>query len=279
MTEKTIGIIGCGNMGSAIAGRLTDGYPVIVFDKDRDKTSGLEGIKSAKNIAGLLKEAQVIILAVKPQDYDAVLDEVKSGISCDRLLISIAAGISTQYLEKKLGQVKIIRVMPNMGITIGAGMTCLSKGKFAADEDLDFARGLFKRMGQAMCIEERMMNAATAVSGSGPAYVCEYLLSQSLGLDNTADKGREVFLNAFRDAAVGVGFSRQDAAFLVEKTFSATVNFLKIKRLAPEQLIRQVASKGGTTEAALAILHNGGSLEEAVRAALRRAEELSKKDS
>ncbi len=274
---QTIGIIGYGNMGSAIAERLKAGRAIIVFDKDKNKTSNLAGVKVAASAADLIKEAGIVILAVKPQDFDPALDEIK-GLPEDKLLISIAAGINTRYLEKKLGSARIIRVMPNIGIRIGAGLTCLSKGSLAKDEDLDSVKDLFDCMGRTMRIEERMMNAATAVSGSGPAYVCEYLRSQSLGLDNTAGQTKEDFLNGFQNAASGVGFSPQEAAFLARNIFSGTVNFLKVINLSPDQLIRQVASKGGTTEAALAVLHKGGSLGEAVKAALRRAEELSKKE-
>lgn len=277
MAEKTIGIIGYGNMGSAIAERLKDKYPVIVFDKDKAKAAVAGGIKVAQDIPALIRESGAVILAVKPQDIDFLLDEIK-GFSEEKLLISIIAGINSQYLEKKLGGLRIIRAMPNIGVRIGQGLTCLSKGALAQELDFDFAKELFNCMGRTMRIDERMMNAATAVSGSGPAYVCEYLRSQDLGLEDAAGQRKEDFLRDFQNAAAEAGFDPQQAVFLVENTFSATINFLKTMRISPEELIRQVASKGGTTEAALAVLHQGGLLAEAVKTALRRAEELSRKE-
>lgn len=168
--------------------------------------------------------------------------------------------------------------MPNIGVAIGEGLICLCKGQFAGDKDFDFAKDIFACSGKTLSIPEKMMDAATAVSGSGPAYVCEYLEAASSRMDNSACLNKEDFLHNFRKAAESLGFSPQEAVFLVSNTFSMTVNLLKDTGLTPVQLKGRVASRGGTTEAALAVLHDGGSLAEAARAALRRAEELSKKE-
>lgn len=275
--EKRIGIIGFGNMGSAIAERLKSDYQIVVFDKDGNKTKNLLDINVADNVINLVNKVDGLILAVKPQDFDTVLDEIKGYIK-DRLIISIAAGITTEYIEKSLGIVRVIKAMPNINVKIGLGVTCLSKGRFASGQDLDFAENLFDYMGETLRIEEGLMNAATAISGSGPAYICDYIESKSLDPNNISAKLAQVFLNDFQRAAVSVGFSPEEAQVLVNTTFSGTINFLKKTNISPQELKKQVTSKGGTTEAALEVLHRRGSLEEAAKAAKSRAEELSKKE-
>jgi len=263
---KNIGIIGFGNMGSSIAERLKTNYQIVVFDKDKDKTKNLEGIEAADNTIDLLKQIETVILAVKPQDFDSVLNEIKD-YTKGKLIISIAAGITTDYVEKILGIARVIRGMPNLPARIGEGITCISKGKFTTEEDFDFAENLFAYLGKTLRTQEAMMNAATAISGSGPAYVCNYLESK---------KEKEKFLNDFQSAAETIGFNTEQAALLVNTTFSGTIEFLRKTKLAPSELKKQVASKGGATEVALEILEAGGTLEEAIKAAKERAGELSK---
>lgn len=265
---KTIGIIGYGNMGSAIAERIRSKYPIWVFDKDGNKTKNLSSINIAENVVALLNRVDTVVLAVKPQDFDSVLNEIKDNVD-GKLIISIAAGITTKYIENRLCKVRVIRVMPNLPAGIGEGMICLSKGKTATEEDLNFIKQLFKVLGKTLILNEDMMNAATAVSGSGPAYVCEYLES---------GQKKELFFDNFQKAARAIGFNEEDAKLLAETTFTGTLEFLKKTKVSPSQLKKQVASKGGTTEAALEVLHKGGSLEEAVKAAEKRAEGLSRKE-
>lgn len=266
--KKSVGIIGFGNMGSAIAERLKSKYQICIFDKDKGKTKNVSGIKVVADSIDLVKAVDAVILAVKPQDFDDILKEIKD-YSREKLIISIAAGITTTYIEKHLGEVKVIRAMPNLPAKIGKGMICLCKGKFTDKEDLNFSEKLFSYLGKALILNEDKMDAATAVSGSGPAYVCDYLES---------GQKKQVFLNDFQEAAKGIGFSAEEAALLVNTNFCGTIGFLRGTKLSPSELKKQVASKGGTTEAALEILHRGGSLQEAVKAALKRAQELSKKE-
>jgi len=260
---KKIGIIGYGNMGSAIAERIKSAYDVVVFDKDINKTRNLSGIRIAMDIISLVKRVDVMVLAVKPQDFDTLLKEIKD-YAKDKLVISIAAGITTSYIETRLQKARVVRAMPNLPAKIGKGMICLCKGKFTDGEDLNFTNKLFSLLGKTLIIEENLMNACTAISGSGPVYVCNYLEAE-----------KEGFSNDFQKAAKSVGFNAKQSAFLVNTTFSGTVEFLKETKISPSELKRQVASKGGTTEAALEVLHNGGSLVDAVKAAVKRARELS----
>jgi len=271
--RKAIGIIGFGNMGSAIAEQLKDDYQVYVFDKDKNKTEGLSGIKIAETCRDLVKKVDAVILAIKPQDFEGLLVDIKDYLSADSLAISIAAGITTAYIEKYLGSVRVIRVMPNILLKIGRAVTCLSKGEFATDQDLEFTENLFGYMGETLTIKEEMMNAATAVSGSGPAYICYYIEAGLLDPNNIPEQRKQAFLAKFKKAAQTIGFNQEEASFLVNNTFNSTINFLKKTKVSAKELKKQVASKGGTTEAALEILKKGGSLEEAVEAARKRAQE------
>lgn len=274
-----IGIIGFGNMGRAIAERIKANLrknKVLIYDKDTKKTeSSAGGIIIADNIKDLLDNVATVILAVKPQDFDAVLNEIKAFVK-DKIIISIAAGITTGYIEKVLGEVCVIRAMPNLPAKIGRGMIGLCSGRFDRQGFLAMAEDLFYMLGQVIIVEEEKMNAITAVSGSGPAYVCYFLEKEASDINHIPWPKKHSFLREFSKAAEGVGFDRKTAASLVKGTFSGTVRYLKKSKTSPAELKKQVTSKGGTTEAALEVLYNGGALAEAVKAAAVRAGELSK---
>jgi pyrroline-5-carboxylate reductase len=271
--RKRIGIIGFGNMGSAIAERIKDKYEVAVFDKDKKKTKALENIVVAPDVADLTINADVVILAVKPQDFDAVLKEIKDGVR-DKLTISIAAGMSTAFIGKILGKTRVIRAMPNLPAKIGKGITCLCKGRFTDSEDLEFAERLFKKIGKTLIIDEGMMDAATAVSGSGPGF-WSYMVENKPKRD-WKEYSKKNLIPEFSSAAMGVGFNTKQARFLAENTVWASMDTVNAWRIKPEEFKKLVASKGGTTEAGLEELQRGGNLINAVKAAVKRAKELSK---
>lgn len=273
--KNKIGIIGCGNMGSAIIERIKFKYELSVFDKDKSKTDKSNGVCVSYNVEDLVNHSDVVILAVKPQDYPTVVRELKSCIDYQSI-ISIAAGISTEYIEKGLGKIRVVRVMPNLPIKVGKGMICLCKGRYANQKDLDFAKELFGYMGQILVLEENLMNAATAVSGSGPGFF--YNSIQDKSQPEWGKYTHDVFVPEFSRAARSVGFTGEQAMVLATVTAEGSLALLKETGLSPEVLCMQVTSKGGTTEAGIGVLHKGGSLEEAVKAALKRAEELSKKE-
>jgi len=271
MSQKTIGIIGFGNMGSAIAARAKNLFEIIVFDKDKSKTAGCSGIKVADTISGLVDESDAMILAVKPQDIDSILGEIKRCLK-GQLIITIAAGISTQYIEGRLDKARVIRVMPNLPAQIGQGVSGLYKGKYCNEQDLDLAWQLLSCVGMVVPFDdEKMIDAVTAVSGSGPAYFCYYIKDKA-----NAESQKNEFVKQLTGAAISIGFDKILAAGLSEKTAEGTLALLIEKNLSCEELIKNVTSKGGTTEAALNVLNKGGSLEDAVKAALKRARELSK---
>ncbi|MFA5063501.1 MAG: pyrroline-5-carboxylate reductase [Candidatus Omnitrophota bacterium] len=277
-TRKNIGVAGYGTMGQVIGQSLVlqEGeFNIYVFDKDKNKLDVPSDINVAKGIKDLVEKTDTVILAVKPQDFDRVLKEIK-GRAGNKLIISIAAGISTKHIEKLLGAVRVIRVMPNIGAKIGESVSCLCKGAFATDEDLELTQELFNCLGSTRIIDESMMNAATAISGSGPAYVFYFAENNSLDPENIPEHARHDMMRRLEKAAEELGFSTEDAAFLAANTVSASINLLHKTKLPAPELRKQVTSKGGTTEAALEILVKGGTWTDAAVAALKRAEKLAK---
>jgi len=270
--KESIGIIGYGNMGSAIGERLKPQFRVWAFDKDKSKTGGLRGIKIAVDILSLINAVSAAILSVKPQDFDEVLKGISSAIDA-KLVISIAAGISTAYIENRLGQVRVIRAMPNLPAKVGRGMSCLCRGSFASGGDLDIAKKLFDNLGETMPVEEPLMNAVTAVSGSGPGYF--YYLLQDKPEKDWDNFAKNEFIPALTASAQGIGFSPRQARILADSTTEGSIALLRETGLSPSVLCKQVTSKGGTTEAGLKVLKSIQCLEASVKAALRRAEELS----
>lgn len=275
---KSIGIIGYGHMGSSIAHRLQGEYVVHVFDTDIHKTKGISDVKVAKTIAELLKEAEILIIAVKPQDYLKAMQEIKAFLVRDKLIISIAAGVNTSYIEKHLGRVRLVRAMPNIALRIGAGMTCIAKGAFATKEDFDFVEQLFNHMGETIRINEELMDGATAVSGSGPGFFYWFLEKEKITSHNIPDNLKNDFKDRLAKAAREIGFDVHQAMILANGTVAGSSALLSESGLTPQDLRKKVTSKGGTTEAGLAVLNRGGSLEEAVKAALKRAKELIKEE-
>ncbi len=275
--RKPVGIIGFGNMGASFSGRLKGVYPVVVFDKDRKKTKALRPENKAKSLKSLLLKSDTIILAVKPQDFFSLLKKIKF-LSKDKLIISIAAGISTKYIEKHLGKVRVIRVMPNLPAKIGKGISCLCQGRFSTPRDLCCAENIFRNFGRTLVLKEKMLDAATAVSGSGPGYFYYFLEAKKIAGRKIPAGLIKSFKKTFKKAAQAVGFSKLQAAILVEVTVEGSAAVLRSSKLGASQLKEQVASKGGTTCAALKVLARGGSLKQAVKAALKRAKELSKNE-
>ncbi|MFC1703651.1 pyrroline-5-carboxylate reductase family protein [Candidatus Omnitrophota bacterium] len=273
---NNVGILGFGNMGRAISESIKNNYGVFAFDKEKDKTRNVSGVKIALDVETLVAESEAIILAVKPQDFDDLLAILKNAKQIDKkLIISIAAGITTTYIGTYLGSARVVRVMPNLPIKVNKGISCICKGAQATDDDLDFTKGIFANLGETLALDEAMMDAATAISGSGPGYFCEVVKDK-----NNAEIKQyaiEVFIPQLVEAAGSVGFDPKQASLLAETTTHGTIALLNQERLSAEELKQRVASKGGTTEAALEILSGGGNLKDAVKAALKRAQELSRR--
>ncbi len=274
---EKVGIIGYGNMGRAIAECIYKKYAVSVYDKDKKKTSGLINMGAFATAGELVQQSEIIILAVKPQDFEPLLKEIKP-FAADKLFISIAAGISSGYISSYLdAKARIVRIMPNMPAQIGRGVSVISKGQNATEGDLNLAWQLafdiFSNLGSVLPVEEEAkINAATAISGSGPAFFCFYIKESK-----DAVTKRDEFVKLLSEAAVNLGFDQREAELLAAGTVDGTAAMLIERKLSCEEVIKMVASKGGTTEAGLEILRAGGSLKEATEKAARRAAELEKR--
>lgn len=255
--EFMIGIIGAGNMGKAIALRIRQ--KVIISDKDSLKLRLIKfkRICIAKHNIGLVKSADIVILAVKPQDIIEVLKEIKP-YTRGRLIISIAAGIKTSLIERILGRARVVRVMPNMPALVGKGISAITRGRFAAKRDLDIAGNIFLNMGEVIALREGFMDAVTALSGSGPAY---YFL----------------FTDMLEKAGQAIGLRRDVARKLAIATFIGSAASAEEEALSMQGFVKKVASKGGTTEAAIKVFKKRGLeriVKDAVEAAFNRSQRL-----
>jgi len=241
-----IGIIGAGNMGMAIASAMKG--KILLSDKNK---------RISDNVS-VSKRSDVIILAVKPRDIGEVLKEIKPYIK-EKLIISIAAGVTTSSIEKALGKVRVIRVMPNMPAMVGKGISAVTCGRFAGPKDLKTAFGIFLKVGGVIEVKENMMDAVTAVSGSGPAY---YFL----------------FTHLLAEAGEASGLEKGLAMKLAKAAFIGAAEVAARKNLSMEEFVKKVASKGGTTEAALKIFKSRklkGIIKQAVKAASLKSSALS----
>lgn len=242
-----IGFIGMGNMGYAILKGLLKGYDPeeLVFtdvNEDRRKAVSDEtGTACAKSNSQCASQSEYVVLAVKPQYYQSVLEEIAPVLTSDHIVISIAPGITIERLREQLGTgPRIVRAMPNTPALIGEGMTgvCYDKALFT-DWEQKTIRGLFQSFGKMRIVEERLMNAVVCVSGSSPAYV--YL-----------------FIEALADSAVKYGLPRDAAYEMAAQTLIGSAKMLLETGQHPAKLKDQVCSPGGTTIAGIAALEEFG---------------------
>jgi pyrroline-5-carboxylate reductase len=270
MINKKIGIIGCGNMGEAILGRLSNvvekSISLMVSEFDAGRREYIESkYKVIVEIDNneVVKFADVIILAVKPKDFDNLLkNEVCCGVSKNKLIISIAAGITTKYIESIVGKdIPVVRAMPNMAATIGEAISTISAGSAASARDMKLAKEILSTIGEVVEVDEKLVDSVTAISGSGPAYF--FYLAEAL-----------------IDAAQGLGLEKDIAKRLVLKTAFGSAKLLETLKEEPGVLRAKVTSKGGTTEAALKIFESNkfkDTVKKAVKEAQKRSKELSKR--
>jgi len=221
------------------------------------------GVRTTDKIKEAVKEADVVLVAVRPNQIEEFASEATSvGIRDSQLFISIAAGITTGYLEEKLGgTARVIRVMPNLACTVGEGAAAYALGKMARRDDGKIAEAIFGAVGIVFHMEERFMDAVTGLSGSGPAYVA-------------------MVIEALADGGVKMGLPRDVALALAAQTAVGAGKLILQGKLHPGQLKDMVSSPGGTTIQGVSALEKGGlraALIEAVEAATKRSIELGRK--
>ena len=259
MADYQLGVIGAGNMAEAIlrgalSAKLIQPTAAVVSDPATERREllrrqlGVSAVEDNATPAG----CERVLLAVKPQVMAAVLTGIAARLRGDALVISIAAGIQTTLVYEQLGgKGRIVRVMPNTPMLVGAGVTALCKGPGATEADLAWAERLFGACGQTVRVDEPMMDAVTAVSASGPAYFF-YLVEAMVA------------------AGVAEGLSERAALQLAVQTCRGAGELLAASGEAPEALRAKVTSPGGTTQAAIESMESAG-VKDALVAAVRRA--------
>jgi pyrroline-5-carboxylate reductase len=259
-------VIGGGRMGEAIvAGLLAYGaleanrVAVVEPSKERRDVFASHDVRAVADAHEVVPDAEVVMLAVKPQVIDTALAHISADIRPGTLVVSIAAGVSTARLESLVPDgTPVVRVMPNTPAMVGEGMAVVSGGLSATAEHVERVRSLFESVGDAVVLDERYQDAATAISGSGPAYVA-------------------IFIDALAAAGVRQGLARDVAQRLAVQTLRGTAALLARSGMHPAELVDAVASPGGTTIAAVEALEAGGlraAVFDAVAAATARAKEL-----
>jgi len=269
LKDKKAVIIGGGKMGGIIAQGLVNrqiisAKNIHVTDIDASRLKVLRSslkIKTSSDNPRAAGESDIVILAVKPQNMAATLADIKSSMDKSKVVISIAAGITTKFIETHLGKgIRVVRVMPNTPALIGEGAAAVAAGRHAKAGDLRIARTIFNAVGISVEVQEKLMDAVTGLSGSGPAYFF-------------------LIIEALIDAGVRNGLSRDLAKKLATRTMLGAARLCIESDKEPAELRAMVTSPNGTTFAGLNVMESKNIhaiLAATVTAATRRSRELSK---
>lgn len=268
-----VGFIGAGNMGFAIIKGIAESglcgsgadkrFDMYAFDPKSEMLERLArfGVKPCAGESELVEKCGYVFLAVKPQQLDAVLDAAKGSFTKDKVIISICAGITAEYLQSKTAEgAKIVLVMPNTPLLLGEGASALSANAEVSAEEFDFVRNIFASCGKAAVIPQDKMKEIIAINGSSPAFI--YL-----------------FAKAFVDYAKAVGICEDTAKELFAQSLIGSAKMITDSGYTLDELIKMVSSPGGTTLAGLDELYSGKMTDTVIKACescTRRAYELSK---
>ena len=269
MQDRRIAVLGAGNMGRALVrGMLKAKWArpenVVATTRSAQSAADLEketGIRAHTDNKRAVAEADVLILGVKPQILPQLLDEIRSSVKPGQLVISIAAGVSTDAIEAALPGASVVRSMPNLPVNVDAGATAICLGRHAKAADGEVARAIFESVGLVVQVDEYLMDAVTGLSGTGPMYVFQ-------------------IIEGLADAGVKVGLSRDVSMALTIQTVLGAAKMAQASHEHPARLKDRVTSPGGTAITALHTMERGGLraiLIDAVEAATKRSEELGKK--
>jgi pyrroline-5-carboxylate reductase len=267
LKSKVVGFVGAGNMGEALIHGLLHGHlcrpeQIICSDVRPERLKAIRetsGVKTTSHNTEVVKQSDIIILAVKPQIMKEVVLEIAKYLDLSKLVISIAAGVSLDAIEscaKK--ELKLVRVMSNICVSVREGISAISGGRHILKEDLMIAKTIFDSVGKSLFIEENLLDAVTGLSGSGPAYIF-------------------LIIDALADAGVKVGLSRTDSLVLASQAVLGAAKMLIETGEHPGRLKDMVTSPGGTAIAGLHTLEGGGirtTLINAVEVATERSKAL-----
>jgi len=266
-TIGRFGVIGVGNMGAAIirgvAKKLLSSEQIFVTDVDPQKVDELRtelGVNAFDTVGQLVENVDTILYSAKPNNAAKIFKQARELVKPSQLLISIAAGIPIAQLESYFAEsIPVIRVMPNIAVTVGSGVAAISPGSYADENHLAKSQAIFNAVGSSLIIEEKQLDAVTGLSGSGPAFVF-------------------VFIEALIDAGVHVGLSREDAHQLAVQTVLGATKIIDQNGEHPAVWKSRVTTPAGTTAAGLFELEQGkfrSIINAAVIAATERAQELA----
>jgi len=267
MKSLKLGFLGAGNMAGALIKGLLHAHVVeptsiVASDvkKERlDQLAKAHGIRTTQDNHALVREVDVLVLAVKPQVIDKVLTEVGGDVRAETLVVSVAAGVPIESIEARLPDgARVVRTMPNTPATALAGATAIAAGTHATEADMANARALFEAVGRVVTLDETQLDAVTGLSGSGPAYVM-------------------LIIEALADGGVKVGIHRDTSLLLAAQTVFGAAKLLLETGEHPGRLKDMVTSPGGTAIAGLHTLESGAlrkTLIDAVEAATKRSAEL-----
>jgi pyrroline-5-carboxylate reductase len=262
---QRIAIIGAGRIGEALlAGLVSSGWSDIIATSRRpERVAELTdryGVDATTVNADAVRRAGLVVIAVKPQDIDALLADIGPLLQPEQTVLSVAAAIPTARIEAQLPDgVPVVRAMPNAPSTVHEGMAGISAGAHAGDEHLALAEDVLSHLGRVVRVPEQAMDAVTAVSGSGPAYLA--LLAE-----------------AMIEAGILLGLSREVSTTLVVQTMFGTAKLLRDTKMHPVELREFVTSPGGTSISAIRELEQAGvraAFLNAIQAAMTRARELA----
>jgi pyrroline-5-carboxylate reductase len=271
MPERKIAILGGGRIGEALlSGLLSSGWrtadEIAVGDRGADRVDELReryGVEASTENAAAVAGAGLVVVAVKPQDIDALLGDIGGLLTPEQTVVSIAAAIPTRHIEDRIAEdVPVVRAMPNSPATVHEGMAGICAGAHAGDTHLALAEDALSHLGRVVRVPESWMDAITAVSGSGPAYFA--LLAE-----------------AMIEAGILLGLPRELSTTLVVQTMFGTAKQLRDEKMHPVELRESVTSPGGTTIAAIRELEQAGvraAFLNAIQAAMDRARELAEGD-
>jgi pyrroline-5-carboxylate reductase len=267
MKTRTLGFLGAGNMaGALIKGLLHSGAVppsrIVASDMKPERLKYLEATHAIRTTAdnhALVKEVDVLVLAVKPQVVDKVLTAIGREVKEGTVVISVAAGVPIAAIEARLPErARVVRSMPNTPAICLAGASAIAAGTHATEDDMRIAHALFEAVGRVVTLDEAQLDAVTGLSGSGPAYVM-------------------LMIEALADGGVKVGLHRDTALLLAAQTVYGSAKLLLETGEHPGRLKDMVTSPGGTAIAGLHTLESGGlrrTLIDAVESATHRSEAL-----
>ncbi len=266
--QRTIGIAGVGKMGSALVRGLVVGHVVpraniLVSDAVPERAKEVAdrfGVKYVPTTAGLAEQSDVLVLAAKPKDMAALVRGIARSVNLDTLVITLAAGVRTAFVELILqGRGRVVRIMPNLACAVGEGATAFALGATATAADALSVEAMFGALGRVTQVEEPLLDAVTALSGSGPGFVA-------------------ALVQAIIDGAVRSGLPKDVSLQLALQTMKGTAELLLVDGLEPMELYRMVATPRGTTEAGWSVMRDRGvpeAISDGIVAAARRAAQLA----